>query len=107
MLLPPCVAAARPKPTCLPAQIIGTTYRTRYYFAWALGHASLAFAGLDFLKWDDKTGEGMWGRCRNASPLKVEFCDSSRLLAGYWNTTTGNFLRRCVCGGCVWVGLEW
>jgi len=30
--------------------------------------------------------------------LKVEFCDSSRLLAGYWNTTTGIFLRRLVPG---------
>jgi hypothetical protein len=113
-------------------QVIGTTYRTRYYFAWSLGHSSLAFAGLDFLKWKDRaagaaakggsssgsggsgssgttaqqcdaaaggpgggTVVGVWGRCRNAQPLKVEFCDSSRLLAGYWNTTTGNFLRRC------------
>eukprot|EP00878_Enallax_costatus_P006664 GHUV01006985.1.p1 GENE.GHUV01006985.1~~GHUV01006985.1.p1 ORF type:complete len:343 (+),score=42.23 GHUV01006985.1:519-1547(+) len=77
-------------------QVIGTTYRTRYYFAWALGHCSLAFAGLDFLKWDEKTGEGVWGRCKNAHPLKCEFCDSSRLLAGYWNTSTGVFLRRYV-----------
>jgi hypothetical protein len=87
---------------------VGTTYRTRYYFAWSLGHCSLAFAGLDFLKWEDKQNEkdggrdervGVWGRCRNAQPLKVEFCDSSRLLAQYWNTTTGTFLRR-------WAGRE-
>eukprot|EP00775_Hariotina_reticulata_P003753 gene3753-4011_t len=76
-------------------QVIGTTYRNRYYFAWSLGHSSLAFAGLDFLKWGPD-GRGVWGRCRNAQPLKVEFCDSSRLLAGYWNTTTGIFLRRYV-----------
>lgn len=88
-------------------QIVGTTYRTRYYFAWSLGHCSLAFAGLDFLKWEDTHGEndkdggrdqrvGVWGRCRNAQPLRVEFCESSRLLAQYWNTTTGTFLRRYV-----------
>eukprot|EP00879_Flechtneria_rotunda_P012872 GHRR01013442.1.p1 GENE.GHRR01013442.1~~GHRR01013442.1.p1 ORF type:complete len:475 (+),score=119.27 GHRR01013442.1:190-1614(+) len=77
-------------------QVIGTTYRTRYYFAWGLGHCSLALAGLDFWKWDPATGAGVWGRCKNAQPLKVEFCDSSRLLAGYWNTSTGIFLRRYV-----------
>ena len=86
---------------CLPVllQVIGTVYRSRYYFAWSMGHSSLAFAGLDFLKWeqdpkDASKARGVWGRCKNAQPLKVEFCDSSRLLAGYWNTTTGNFLRR-------------
>ncbi|KAF8073163.1 LPLAT1 [Scenedesmus sp. PABB004] len=86
----------RPAHAAAVAQVIGTTYRTRYYFAWSLGHCSLAFAGLDFLKWDSQTQAGVWGRCRNAQPLKVEFCDSSRLLAGYWNTTTGTFLRRYV-----------
>jgi transcription initiation factor TFIID subunit TAF12 len=35
-----------------------------------------------------------WGRCNNALPFKVEFCDSSRMLAAYWNITTGIFLRR-------------
>jgi len=83
---------------CCCVQIIGTVYRSRYYFAWAMGHSSLALAGLDFLKWDtdeaNGTVKGVWGRCKNAQPFKVEFCDSSRLLAGYWNTTTGNFLRR-------------
>lgn len=100
------------------AQVIGTVYRSRYYFAWAMGHSSLALAGMDFLKWQDSNQnqqqgaaggssssnsgsgsggggvKGVWGRCKNAQPFKVEFCDSSRLLAGYWNTTTGNFLRR-------------
>jgi hypothetical protein len=85
-------------------QVIGTVYRSRYYFAWSMGHSSLALAGMDFLKWEpasNKDGgevKGVWGRCRNAQPFKVEFCDSSRLLAGYWNTTTGNFLRRWVAG---------
>lgn len=83
-------------------------YRSRYYFAWAMGHSSLALAGLDFKGWEapaaggaddagadgSKAVKGVWGRCKNAQPFKVEFCDSSRLLAGYWNTTTGNFLRR-------------
>lgn len=80
-----------------PVQVIGTVYRDRYYFVWSMGHCSLAFAGLDFLQWDSKTAKGVWNRCRNAQPLKVEFCDSSRLLTKYWNSTTGNFLRRCVC----------
>ena len=79
-------------------QVIGTVYRSRYYFAWSMGHCSLALAGMDFLKWDTdpKTGavKGVWGRCKNATPLKVEFQDSARLLAHYWNITTGNFLRR-------------
>lgn len=102
-------------------QVIGTVYRSRYYFAWAMGHSSLALAGLDFKCWNtpaaggsssssvdaatdavegssssSKVVKGVWGRCKNAQPFKVEFCDSSRLLAGYWNTTTGNFLRRYV-----------
>lgn len=99
----------------LSLQVIGTVYRSRYYFAWAMGHSSLALAGMDFKTWesdpkdDSKPVKGVWGRCRNAQPMKVEFCDSSRLLAGYWNTTTGNFLRRWVetreacfgCGVCV------
>jgi hypothetical protein len=98
-------------------------YRSRYYFAWAMGHSSLALAGLDFKGWDtpavaggssssadaaadavdgssSKAVKGVWGRCKNAQPFKVEFCDSSRLLAGYWNTTTGNFLRRWGCRMC-------
>jgi hypothetical protein len=85
---------------CLLPQVIGTVYRSRYYFAWSMGHSSLALAGMDFKEWEqdpkdsNKAPKGVWGRCRNAQPLKVEFCDSSRLLAGYWNTTTGNFLRR-------------
>jgi hypothetical protein len=88
----------------LPVQVIGTVYRSRYYFAWSMGHSSLALAGMDFLKWepvskDSSEVKGVWGRCRNAQPFKVEFCDSSRLLAGYWNTTTGNFLRRWVMTG--------
>lgn len=106
-------------------------YRSRYYFAWAMGHSSLALAGLDFKGWetspaaaagggaDDAAGagadgskavvKGVWGRCKNAQPFKVEFCDSSRLLAGYWNTTTGNFLRRCgggTCSACVTQGVQ-
>eukprot|EP00879_Flechtneria_rotunda_P028837 GHRR01031068.1.p1 GENE.GHRR01031068.1~~GHRR01031068.1.p1 ORF type:complete len:110 (+),score=18.57 GHRR01031068.1:241-570(+) len=90
--LPAAVLSLLQCTTCV--QVIGTTYRTRYYFAWGLGHCSLALAGLDFWKWDPATGAGVWGRCKNAQPLKVEFCDSSRLLAGYWNTSTGIFLRR-------------
>ena len=72
--------------------MVGTVYRTKYYFAWALGHCSLALAGMDFLRWGPD-GKPVWGRCRNAQPLKVEFCESSRLLAGFWNTTTGSAAR--------------
>jgi hypothetical protein len=50
---------------------VGTVYRSRYYFAWSNGWASLAFAGFDFLKWDDKTGKAVWGRGCNSRPLKV------------------------------------
>ena len=108
-----------------PDQVIGTVYRARYYFAWALGEASLCFAGLDFLGWQDpdqqqqhskkqdsateSESEGaagqcitngkqklvaLWGRCNNAKPLKVEFCDAGRLLGHVWNISTGMFLRR-------------
>ncbi|GBF90895.1 lysophospholipid acyltransferase-like [Raphidocelis subcapitata] len=77
-------------------QVVGTVYRSRYYFAWSNGWASLAFAGFDFLKWDDKTGKAVWGRGCNSRPLKVEFCDSGRMLAAHWNISTGMFLRRYV-----------
>ncbi|KIY98914.1 hypothetical protein MNEG_9048 [Monoraphidium neglectum] len=76
-------------------QIVGTIYRSRYYFAWSNGWASLAFAGFDFLQWDDK-GRAVWGRGCNSRPLKVEFCDSGRVLAAHWNISTGMFLRRYV-----------
>jgi hypothetical protein len=49
---------------------VGTIYRSRYYFAWSNGWASLAFAGFDFLQWDDK-GRAVWGRGCNSRPLKV------------------------------------
>jgi hypothetical protein len=38
--------------------------------------------------------EAVWGRCNNAKPLKVEFCDAGRLLGAVWNISTGVFLRR-------------
>jgi lysophospholipid acyltransferase len=34
----------------------GTTVRMKYYFAWGLGEASCAFAGLDFIGWSDGPG---------------------------------------------------
>lgn len=77
-------------------QIVGTVYRSRYYFAWSNGWASLAFAGFDFLEWDEKTGKAVWGRGCNSRPLKVEFCDSGRKLPVNWNISTGVFLRRYV-----------
>jgi hypothetical protein len=64
--LPRCRAASPPL-----SQIVGTVYRSRYYFAWSNGWASLAFAGFDFLKWDEKTGKAVWGRGCNSRPLKV------------------------------------
>lgn len=73
-------------------------YRSRYYFAWSNGWASLAFAGFDFLKWDEKSGKAVWGRACNSRPLKVEFCDSGRKLAAHWNISTGVFLRRWGAG---------
>lgn len=36
----------------------GTTVRMKYYFAWGLGEASCAFAGLDFVGWSDGVLEG-------------------------------------------------
>lgn len=51
---------------------MGTVYRSRYYFAWSNGWASLAFAGFDFLGWDEKDPEkALWGRGCNSRPLRV------------------------------------
>lgn len=82
-------------------QVIAVVVRCSAYFQWSLGHCSLALAGLDFKGWSpgnssSKPLKGAWGRCKNASPLKLELCASSRLLPLHWNTTTANFLRRYV-----------
>jgi len=64
-------------------QVVGTVYRSRYYFAWSNGWASLAFAGFDFLKWDEKTGKAVWGRGCNSRPLKVGAARSFRGAGGW------------------------
>lgn len=82
--------------------MIAVVVRCSAYYQWSLGQCSLALAGLDFKGWStdgsrSKQPKGAWGRCKNASPLKLELCPSSRLLPLYWNTTTANFLRRYAC----------
>ncbi|MEW5306286.1 MAG: hypothetical protein WDW36_008759 [Sanguina aurantia] len=75
--------------------IVGNVYQTRYFFAWKLSEASLTFAGLNLRSWDPKLGP-IWGRYCNAKWVGVLFSDSGRVVPGYWNIGTGNFLRRYV-----------
>lgn len=77
-------------------QVVGVTYRSRYYFIWAMSRAAMAVAGLDFIKWDEEKQRGAWGRCCNAYPLTVELADSGRLMGNNWNITTATFMRRCM-----------
>lgn len=75
-------------------QVVGVTFRTRYYFIWAISRAAMAFAGLDLVKWDEEKQQGSWGRACNAYPLAVELADSGRVMSSHWNITTAAFMRR-------------
>ena len=85
---------------CTLWQVVTLATRCDMYYQWALGHCSLALAGLDFQGWESdptdstKPARGVWGRLTPSYPLKAELADSCRLYAVYWNTITANFLRR-------------
>jgi lysophospholipid acyltransferase len=50
----------------------GTTVRMKYYFAWSLGEASCALAGLDFVGWSDAEGAAGAAGARTEGGAPVE-----------------------------------
>eukprot|EP00798_Chlamydomonas_sp_ICE-L_P020731 gene20731-27546_t len=65
----------------------------RFYFAWLMSEASLTFAGLNFIAWDEK-GKDQWGRVHNADVAGMWLAESGRTIAATWNVQTGVFLRQ-------------
>jgi len=76
--------------------VTGMTNQYKYCFSWKLSETSMTLAGLDFDRWDLKTGKAVWGRCCNVRWFHLQCTDSATLVPTAWNICTGNFLRRYV-----------
>ncbi|KAL6754098.1 MBOAT, membrane-bound O-acyltransferase family-domain-containing protein [Haematococcus lacustris] len=72
----------------------GIVNQLKYAFAWKLSEAGLVLAGADFEGWKD--GKAVWGRACNVHFFQLLASDSARLIPGFWNIRTGQFLRRYV-----------
>lgn len=83
------------------------TCQVKFVFAWKISEASLSWAGLNLIGWDDKTGRPKWGRYENVRFETMLLSDSARVVVSHWNIGTARFLRRYVYERLTPVGQAW